>query len=374
MLLSEDGCRTWRSVPGPGGVASVLGAGAGRVWVGDGRRVHVGDGATWRDVGAAASPGAVLDVGGRALIAGYDGLARSSGADAVRDERGLRLVSDLTDVGASADAAVLTIAGVLRWRTSADGGRTWGVRTLPAPDPVDSITGVVMPGGRILVEPYDAPGRSASDDAGATWQPVARRAPTSLSSLRRDPQRTGRAWQLVGRCASSSDDDGRTWQRRVCATRGATLLAPVADRGGRIAWLQQRFVAAGVRLARSRDGGRTWRRLPALPPFIEPVGVDGGLVAVARGGSIVRLAQGARAWRPWSQGLPAARRTFPRLAVRPSGRTTYALVDGRLFQRDARAARWSSVAGAPPDARTLIATASGLVVAGSGGIAILEDA
>lgn len=372
VLFSDDGCASWRVAARPGGVAFVLGAGPGRVWVWTPHGVVAGDGASWRSAGALATFGVVQDRGASALLAGEHGVMSVAGGEAVPDERGLR--SLWGNVGASGDGSTLAMWRAEQVRISTDGGRSWRARPLPAPLRVGlPRTRAVLPGGRLIAS-LDGGATFASDDGGASW--VEQHGGPLAGIVQVDPLVRGRGWWLpdLGGAVRWSDDDGASWRPLFSVGRRVEVLPPVADRAG-LVWIARR---RNGRLLRSVDDGRTWALLPRLPASERALSVDGaaGVLLVQTSESdLLVLRPGAGRWRSWLQGLPLLGRLEQRsFGLMPRTRTAYMTAGGRVWSRRLDAARWTPVDGSPVGAAELARAGDDLLIQATERIAVLEGA
>jgi hypothetical protein len=129
-----------------------------------------------------------------------------------------------------------------------------------------------------------------SDDAGATWQPVSLRGKADFHVLEAAGRRVygfGSDWETRRSHFLVSDDGGRSWDERDVPEPLISLALAPGD--------ADRIVASGERgLHESRDGGRSWRRLPGAPGLLG--WGDAGLVAITGGGDVHASTDG-RSWR-----------------------------------------------------------------------------
>ncbi|HEU0130777.1 MAG TPA: sialidase family protein [Mycobacteriales bacterium] len=198
---------------------------------------------------------------------------------------------------AVAYAATTSAAGTVQYLRSADGGRTWALQTLPAPDAPTAIGGfAVSPfdanelwewGGRLTKARQDTTRLRHSTDGGVTWTAV-------------DP------WPAFGGTAPSWTSLDVAWPRRGAPAR-LLVLGGVDDGSG---------APPTPALSWSGDGGRTFRQV--VPPFRTGV-LDAAVAHTASGAALV-LAHDGTAYRlayRASGPRPGDWRALPRLAVRP---------------------------------------------------------
>jgi BNR repeat-like domain len=189
---------------------------------------------------------------------------------------------------------IFPFANQLRFSRTDDGGRTWSdaaVIDSPPPNAIDlSSVILVLPNGTLLAvfqrqdffpdftatQEYMA---SRSSDGGRTWSPPVEIATMPIQPLF-DPE-TGDERPQPGFHSAAVARDGTiyvTWERAISATSGA------------------------IDVARSRDGGRTWRvaALPGVRAFaFEPA------VAVNKDGTVGMIWYDLRRDRPGDAALTA---------------------------------------------------------------------
>ncbi len=185
-----------------------------------------------------------------------------------------------------------------------------------------------------------------TDDGGRTWH---------LSLREDDPiydvavHASKDAWVLAGPCAMGtcdigvlfSGDGGRTWSRR--STEDLKQVSFVsADEG----WGVGNVFANGQRLARTSDGGRTWKRLVVPCPRETPFATDVSFVSSARGWllctgegaagnegrAIMETTDGGATWNMVAEAAQGPA---------PSGLTTSGYPTGIFFLDDGRGWMWA---------------------------------
>jgi photosystem II stability/assembly factor-like uncharacterized protein len=163
----------------------------------------------------------------------------------------------VADPAAPGGAWLATLRGGL-FRTS-DGGRTWtqsARRGLRASFIQSVAFDPFRPGTLYAVSlPFAgaATGKlQRSLDAGASWGPTL--SVLDVSSIAADPRRPAHLYAGTPRGVAVSRDRGAHWQRLLREPQGIDVVAVDPHRPGTL-W------AAGRRFWRSRDAGRTWKRL-----------------------------------------------------------------------------------------------------------------
>ncbi len=217
---------------------------------------------SWSHLSSEVRPIPLLSVGGSLLGGKQPGMLRSEDDGAtwtqVPELRGVNVLSVAADpftpgvawVGAEGQ-------GVLR---TLDSGHTWVAsrRGLGATDIQAFAFDPFRP--RTLYAAASLGGLQRSADAGASWSRLVPRSRLDIQSLAADPRHPGLLYAATARGVFVSRDRGGEWQQSLAEPQG--ILTVVVDP------LRPGFVyAAGARLWRSRDGGRTWKRLPSpIPP------------------------------------------------------------------------------------------------------------
>lgn len=231
---------------------------------------------------------AFVDGDPQRLLFGHHGGILATG-DGGKTWEPLATRSDAMGLGVARGGSIV-IAGHEVLTESRDGGQTWA--DIPADLPSLDIHGFARdPGDPARMWVYLAIGGLwESADTGRTWVRIQEQNvafPVAIAG----PAGTG----LVGVTAAGiarSDDGGRTW--RALTDPGlypATGLAATSD--GSV------LIAAGPdRLARSDDGGVTWSRLPFEgQPAAVAVAADGGSIAlVTRSTEFYRSDDGGLTW------------------------------------------------------------------------------
>ena len=207
---------------------------------------------------------------------------------------------------------------------SRDAGRSWIATTLTDGDAMNVSTGS---NGQLRVAGHEL--YVASNDGGATWQPVESDLPgLDLHSFVTDPGDPDHAWTFAaGLGLFETTDGGARWELRQEGNWGALTAYRTAE--------TTVLVAIGPEgLAGSADGGATWRPLayPGAP-------LRGGLAAAADGSAIYaatvsglrRSDDGGASWRSTGWNGPALA-----VAVAPTNPSLVALVDDAMnFYRSA---------------------------------------
>ena len=229
-----------------------------RVFVGGHQRVSVSEngGRTFRPV-ASLDDADAMGWGftdGAVYVSGHPGLNVSSdgGRTFARRNSGLP-DTDLHAFGSGRAVlyAASPSAGVV---ASADGGRTWEIRS----EPVGGFF------GRLVVDPADdqhvlaadaASGVVESTDGGRTWRRLASGLP-SATWLSRSSQDLSLLVASGPAGAATSTDGGRTWSSLL--PRGAPLIeVSPADPSVLLAGAHD---GRAITITASRDGGKTWGR------------------------------------------------------------------------------------------------------------------
>lgn len=271
------------------------------------------------------------------------------------------------------------------------------------------VPAVLDGGRRLLVGGIFGGDDLASDDGGATWQAVAIDSPDGFDEAvalgRRSVALIGHGFEgeEPARVLLSADA-GRTWERRPQGpwTSGDLLGDPAEEIG---------WAVHGGGVLRTRDGGRTWRRVSRIGGNGRAVARDGGLVVVtetARGVEVVRIGRDDRVHRRRTRGLPscdvgdctlaltrtgglvttvsgvvyrsrtgrrfsADARGLPRYPPFENGFTSTVLVDARtgrtvlgrvdgLFVQERPGRTWRRVAGAPREVAAVLAAGDRLLI------------
>jgi photosystem II stability/assembly factor-like uncharacterized protein len=164
-------------------------------------------------------------------------------------------VLSLTADPATPDGAFLGTEGQGVFRLL-DGGRAWteSNRGLAASE----ITGFAFDPfqTRTLYATTFATGLHRSVDAGVSWSPIP--FPARLAELAGDPWHPGTLYAISPDSLVVSRDRGAHWAPLLSASLDSLTLSP--SRSGTI------FAGGYGFVARSRNGGLTWRFFPTLPP------------------------------------------------------------------------------------------------------------
>lgn len=177
---------------------------------------------------------------------------------------------------------------------SRDGGTTW---TRVSGANGDAM-GIAMPPG---VKTAFAAGHDVffrSDDGGSTWRSVRPALPgTDIHGFAASATTPGTFYAyVVGSGLFRSEDAGNTWKPAGTAP-GSTMSMAVARAGGQ----DMLFASTMEGVARSRDGGKTWERMPELGGA--SVGATGETLYAAAGNVVFVSRDGGSSWE---------RRAFPR--------------------------------------------------------------
>ncbi|MEZ5102369.1 MAG: YCF48-related protein [Thermoleophilia bacterium] len=312
VLLTRDDGATAETIPALGERLHAVGAtGSPRAAAaGDAGLTALSDdgGATWRTVGSriagsyndvvAASDGRVLAVGD----AGALGVSGDGGATWA--QVALPTSADLIDA-AFLDGAALVLAADGGLFRTADGGATWAAAGGRAPAGAGGIASV----GRVVVTAGPR-GVRRSTDGGATLTRVD--GPIASARLR-DVDVAGPAliaWGLLS--AWRSTNGGATWTRlglpRATVVRYGGRIEPAGVRRLDFDSRDSGFVLDDTgTLHRTRDGGRTWRRVLGVGSddayaMAFPTASSGYLLlsefAGVDGGFVLRTRDGGRSWVP----------------------------------------------------------------------------
>jgi photosystem II stability/assembly factor-like uncharacterized protein len=344
------------------------------------------DGASWQPFAAGdAVDGLVIDARrpGTMYVNDGRGIAKSTdgGATWVRADAGI-VASSVTALAlAPSSAATIYAGGLFGLSRSDDRGRTW-TRLLRrsvwsvAVDPRDPRHVLVIARNDTLI---GTRGILVSYDAGANWitpRLPPQRKPRQLDgteppAVAFDTRRPGVVYIGTRPGVLRSSDGGRRWRwadgrfepetplpLAVHPTRGGTLYAYVAaENGGRVArstdagssWRfgsfgdpsayatslaiapsrpETLYAATNVGLARSVDGGNTWRLQPAeglTRVAVDPTDADTVYGGTASAG-VLRSTDGGASWQPFGEGLPS--QSISTLAFDAAGTMLYAGTNG----------------------------------------------
>ena len=335
LFRSTDGGRSWQPFGAGHGLDELVidPRAPGTMYAGDGYGVvkTTDGGATWRrsDAGIVASSlNAVAPAASNAATiyaGGSFGLSRS-------DDRGRTWAGLRTDGVASLavdprdDRHVLVGArGIV---ASRNGGDDWATAWLPSGDVFDEVRAIAFDAQDPLVAYAGTTlsGLIRSSDGGKNWRPVGG-GPQPMLSLAVHPDRTGVVYAgLAGGVFASSTDGGVSWRnRRISGTTVNVQSLAVAPSDA-----QTIYAATNAGLARSVDGGDTWRLLPVrgldcLAVVVDPQRAETVYVGTDRGG-VLRSTNGGASWRPFGTRLPS--RSISVLAFDATGTWLYAGTNG----------------------------------------------
>lgn len=229
---------------------------AGTTWRLSANAARVGDNHLHHLAGHPSEAGVLYAANERRLYRTVDGgnAWKPMALPAAGQGRDLRITAlALTGTGQGVSILLGTDHGL--WRAGS-AGTGWALVGVTKADRMPRVLSIVQAGARIIVRTSST--LYVSEDAGATWRPVALLLPTSviydiaLSAAPGDPILIATAKGLY-----ASDDGGRTWVQRVEGLEDGTV-STVRFHAGRkgAVWLVQ-----FGRLYGSGDGGRTWRRV-----------------------------------------------------------------------------------------------------------------
>ena len=212
---------------------------------------------------------------------------------------------------------------------SLDGGRSW--RALGARADAMSLE---VSGESIVIAGHEV--FQASNDGGLSWAPIASNLPSldihAFARSRLDP---ATMWAyLAGGGIWQTTDGGRTF---TLVYDGDAVALSAAVVGGRDVLLG---IEPFTGLARSDDGGRTWRQLgapPGTPVASMAATPDGRVVVIGSGQGLHRSDDGGTTWQAL---IPSE--TFLAVAVSDDGRTVVAVSrQTEVFRSDDGGATWA---------------------------------
>ena len=261
-------------------------------------------------------------------------------------------------------------------------------RTLTEQTPIAQVDAASLVGfasvapGRVLMATTG--GLRESRDGGRTWTENAPdAAPRALAV---SPAGDGYAYVFTAEGVHASADAGGTWRAIPAALPGVEMLAAAVNPYAP-AEVYASFAGAG--LYRTRDGGRTWERVPTpdnerivaifvggVPPLLFIAGESGNVRVSSDAGATWRAASGAVTM--------ALRGPVRALAGAPDASVLYAASHTGLYMSTSAGQTWvdlplrkplAAVAVDPADARALLAvTESGEVYrSADGGIAWRDE-
>lgn len=185
----------------------------------------------------------------------------------------------------------------------------------------------------------------ASADGGANWQPVANNLPgTDIHGFTINPDDPARLYAfVVGHGALTSDDGGRTW-RRLPGQLPPDVMGMAASAGD-----PPTLYAASMRagLLRSADGGQSWSATSGLgADAVLGVAVDPAArqtVYAGTEGGLAKTTDGGASWRK----LPLPGQNVVAVAVSPANpRVVLAIAvngrDGQVYRSEDGGATWGA--------------------------------
>lgn len=212
---------------------------------------------------------------------------------------------------------------------SDDGGRSWQPTALTGSDAMNVRAGS---DGLLQVAGHEV--YLASRDGGQTWEPVPNDLPAlDLHAFVTAPANPARAWAFAaGHGLFESTDAGRHWELRQPGSFGSLAIF---ERDGEPILVG--LTESGI--ARSEDGGRTWRPLgmPSGQLTTLAASVDGRVLYAGTTDGLQRSTDGGATWmRTRFAGVALA------IAVAPTDAETVAVVDdaSRFYRSGDGGATW----------------------------------
>jgi photosystem II stability/assembly factor-like uncharacterized protein len=224
---------------------------------------------------------------------------------------------------------------------STDGGWSWTqVASLRDADPMGWVIDPKDPSRHYL---GGHPGFQASADGGRTFTRRNRGLPsTDVHGLGHDPA-SGRLYAAAaGGGLVASDDHGTTW---TAVNPGVQAMGPILVDPNEPRTL---YLSDARNLLRSTDGGRSWRRLGAIPgaTWIAQ-SADGATLLAAAGGKVLKSGDAGRTFAP--AGTPPAQVAVVAVADRAGQRLYAAGLDGEravVLRSDDGGTRWQRTTAA----------------------------
>jgi photosystem II stability/assembly factor-like uncharacterized protein len=253
---------------------------------------------------------------------------------------------------------------------SDDGGKTWRAVATPV---TRTLTGVAFDGAKLGVAVGHGGSLVRTEDGGDTWTAVDVENDVGSDSFLGVTSLGGGRFAAYGAFGMylDSSDGGATWQRRpVISEEFENHISKVLPFNGAL-WM----VAEYGTLARSDDGGETWIELesPYEGSFFGMVAAaDGALVLHGMRGTVFRSADGGASWQEVELGTTTTPNGSALLSdgrivlVGNSGLVATSTDNGQSFN-----IKWSP---AGRGFSALVEVPGGIVVAGEGGVSLLDAA
>ena len=223
------------------------------------------EGRTWSEVKAAAGVSLLsprFEGDGSLLAIDQTGQLRVLGADGSWKTRGRPAPAPARFILGEWPRALYVGTGAsgspIRMWKSADDGNTW---TLVYSHAAAGVTAWPLPSGQLLER--SPSGLRASADDGQTWRSL--RSFVQGPSLTRTAAGTGAIFLYGSYAFSRSDDQGASWTTTPFSGDGRIVqLIPDPTASDSLFALVAPLNATRTRVARSRDGGKTWADIAAL--------------------------------------------------------------------------------------------------------------